>query len=141
MKTNKISILLIFSLILMSSRCITEKERMEWLTVKNNLNETVYCVCSANDADTTLNFTTKKNILANKYVHLVESGQETKVHDCWICNQRTWDSVDTVILFVLSVKVLENNTWEEIISKNMVLRKYYLTEDYISKNGCRITIE
>jgi hypothetical protein len=136
-------ILIILLLPLFSFRCIKKSTLAKFIEVDNQLPQNVYCVPNYEYPDTTLSFTNKPVIVANEASFFIKAASKDQLFYRALCDSIVWNKImttDTLQLVVIDEKVFKEHSWEEIVSRNLYVRRLLFSYDDIIKNGCKITI-
>jgi hypothetical protein len=139
----KYKILIILLLPLFSFRCIKKSTLAKFIEVDNQLPQNVYCVPDYDYPDTTVLITKNEVILGNQNSFFIKAASKDKLFYNALCDKAVWEKLlttDKLQLVVIDEKIFKEHSWEEIVSRNLYLRKLLFSYDDIIKNGCKITI-
>lgn len=137
--------ILILLLPLFSFDCYSKRMMASWVEVENQLPVNVYCLPSFKYPDTSLNFTSKSDILANDGIYFIKANDKHQLFTRRsFCDKTYWEREllsDTLQVFVIDEKVLKEKSWGQIYSNDLYLRRILFTYDEIINNGCKIVIK
>jgi len=143
MKFSKLILVTFVGLSLIASKCYKDEEIENRILIENKLNKTIYVVPGYNYPDTTLGFTSKESILANKTSLMVFPQSNKRITNLSLCYKNEWNRLvptDTLFLFVFDKKVVDNESWETITNNYMVLKRYKITFSDLASD-CEFTVQ
>jgi hypothetical protein len=123
MKTRIIFILLTC---LILSGCMWFLDHDYIIKIQNNSSDTIKFYSSYTFPDTSLSIEYPRLIMAypNSYSHL--------------SSEDKWEKVlphDTIIIFIFNKDTLDNNSWNKVIQKHYILKKYVISLDDLDSLG------
>jgi hypothetical protein len=137
--------IIILIMLLCSCELLRPKYYDYLVDVENQLPINIYCVPSYNYPDTSLNFTSKGEIIANKGSYFIPAKYKQEMfRRQFFCDKAWWKRnvlSDTLQVFVLDEKVLNEKSWGQIYSNDLYLRRVLVTYDEICNNDCSIIIK
>lgn len=143
MKLNKSLIIIFVGLSLMANKCYKDEDIENRILIENKLDKTIYVVPGYNYPDTTLGFTSKESILANKNSLMVAPKSSERITNLSLCYENEWNRLvpsDTLFLFVFDKTVIDNESWEIITNNYMILRRYEVTFSDLASD-CKFIVQ
>jgi hypothetical protein len=142
-KKRTLFIIIILSTVLMANKCYLKEDINNRITIDNKTSKYLYCVPCFSYPDTSLNFTNKDIIIANKGIYEITPNTIGKMGSISLCEESEWKRVvpfGTLMVFVFLKSDIDNNDWNTIVSNNMVYKKYKLTYQDLVRNTCTLLV-
>jgi|GEM_PF-774692 len=143
-KTSRLIFMLICALGLSANKCYKKSDLENRITVVNKLDKAIYVVPGVNFPDTTLNFTSKEAILANRNSYFVDAKAENRISNLSLCTKSEWERVvssDTLYLFVFESNTVETIPWDVVRKNYLVLKRVKLSYSELISSDCKILID
>lgn len=144
MKKNRIVVLVLISITIMSNKCYNKKAIENRLLIENTFDFEIYVIPSFIFPDTSLDFTSKDFIVANRSSILVPPKSTVRITNLSLCFENEWKRLvpsDTLQLFVFERKLIDEEKWSDVYKDYKVLRRCNFTLLQVLERNCTLKIE
>ena len=124
--------------------CFSKRVTNNQIEVVNKLPISVYCVPNFGFSDSSFKFTSKEYILANDSIFHVNAKTNKKLFRMPLTDtigQKFLLKFDTLEVFVFDENVIKEKSWEEIIGRQLYLKRLTYSFKEITCNNCKVVIK